>query len=418
MGSTIATFDGLMKERYGDSSTVEKLVYPENVLLSMLDKKGDTGMVGESLKQPIEYKNPQGFGYTFSDAQTNATNLAAAAFDIAAGSYHGVAHIGDKVLKASRTKAGAFLENKRAEIDGLYEQAGENLSIYLWGNGGQSLGQVGTVVTTSLQLKDPASVANFEVDMIVVASANDGSDTAHTLRTGDEAVTGIDREPGTLTAVDWTTISSIGANDYLFRKSDFFGNTGSIVLKGVQAFVTPTAAPPALWGISAATRLTDPQRFAGCRVTAADLEGKGMEERIKILFSRMTGRYKAKRPTAGFMHPEDFVVLDTLMSAKGFRMMKDENTKFGFSKIDVSTPAGSVPIYTDRHCPRGTFFALRMEDWGMHSMKELLHPQNEDGFEMLRRASSTDYEFRLLSYPLLSCRAPKNSGRVPLATAA
>jgi hypothetical protein len=73
-----------------------------------------------------------------------------------------------------------------------------------------------------------------------------------------------------------------------------------------------------------------------------------------------------------------------------------------------------VPIYADRHCPKGTFFALREENWWISSMGELIHAQNEDGLEMLRKASSTDYELRLLSYPILGCNAPKNNGRVPL----
>jgi len=414
MGSTITTFDGLMKERYGDPSTVEKLIYPENTLFTMLEKKGDTGMVGELLKQPLITGNPQGHGGVFGDAQDNVSNLRTYAFDITAGNYFSVLHIGDKVLEASRTNAGAFLENKKAEIDGLYEQVGENLSVYLWGNGGQALGQIATVSATEIQLMGRETAANFEIGAVLKASANDGSDAAHSLRSGEEPVTGVTRETGVLTGAAWTDISSVAAGDFLFRDGDFFGNVGTVVLKGVQAFVTATAAPPALWGITAATRLTDPERFAGCRVGAVDLQGKTYEERIKTLLARMTGAYKAKRPTAGFMHPEDFAVLDTLMTARGQRMLTDESTKFGFAKIDVTTPAGTLPIYTDRHCPKGTFFALRMEDWAIHSMGELVHPQNRDGFEMIRRSASTDYEFRLISYPLLSCRAPKNSGRVPL----
>jgi hypothetical protein len=37
---------------------------------------------------------------------------------------------------------------------------------------------------------------------------------------------------------------------------------------------------------------------------------------------------------------------------------------------------------------------------------------------ILRKSSSTNYEYRLLSYPLIANRAPKNSGRVPIAAAA
>lgn len=395
-------------------SIVEKLMYGENPLFSMLEKRGDTGMLGDTMPVPIQVGNPQGVSIPFATAQTNATNTTNAKFSITAGDYHGVVAIGDKVLEASRSNPGAFFSNKTWEIDGLYETAGDSLSAYLWGNGGQAIGQIATVATTLITLTKSSDSTNFENGMVLVASADDGSDSAHALRSGNEALTGINRAKGELTGADWTTISSIAAGDYLFRQGDFFGNSANIVIKGVQAFVTTTDSPMALWGITANTRATDPQRYAGCRVDPTLLNGKTMDERIKILLAQMVGRFKAKAPTAGFLHPEDFQTLETLMSARGIRALEDADTKFGFSKIEIQTAGGRIPIYTDRHCPKDHFFALRLEDWWISSMGELLHPQKGDGLEMLRKNDSTDYEFRLISYPLLANRAPKNSGRCPL----
>lgn len=415
-GSTIATFDALLKERYIDSSKVEELVYPDNVLLGMLEKRGDTGMVGDQMPVPVLYGNPQGLGVDFSKAQTNATNIKAAKWTIQAGSYHGVVDIGDKVLKASRTNAGAFLENKVTEIDGLYMQAGENLSIYTWGNGGQSIGRRGSIASTDVTLVEGADSGNFEPGMRLVASTADGAATGDALRGGTAAVLdGLNRSTGTLTSSTWGNITLFGDGDYLFRESDFFGNVGNTVIKGVQAFITATDAPGDLWGITNATRITDVQRFSGCRVADAFIQGRGYEERIRILISQMTGRFKSRlKDPKGFLHPEEFEVLSTFLAAKGIRPADDANTAFGYSKIDINSSAGTIPIYADRHCPKGTFFLLSLGNFWISSMKELLHPQNEDGFSMLRRDSSTDYEFRLLSYPLLACNAPKNSGRVSL----
>lgn len=418
MGSTLTTFAALLKSRYIDSSMVEELAYPENPFLTMVEKRGDTGMLGDQMPVPIITANPQGVGGAFAIAQTNANNIGASKFNMVAGEYYGVVQIGDKVLEATRTNQGAYLENKKVEIDGLYETAGENLSIYSWGNGGNALGQIGVIgdatSANDLVLVAPEAIAMFEVGMVLVASANDGSDPTHTLRAGSCVVVAINRGLGVVQVDNTANITSLTAGDFLFRQSDFFGTTGTTVIKGVQAFISSTDAPPALWGISAATRATDPQRFAGCRVANSAIIGKTFEERIKILLAQMTGRFKAKAPTAGWMHPEDFQVLETLMQARGLRALEDDSTQFGFMKIDIMTAAGRIPIYTDRHVPRGTFFALRMEDWWISSMGEILHPQTGDGLEILRRATSTDYEFRLLSYPILANRAPKNSGRVSL----
>lgn len=417
--STMTTFDALLKERYMDSSIVEKLMYPENPLLAKLQKLGDTEMVGDVMPVPIFTALPQALGAGFSTAQTKSGtaggNTTSYKWQITAGSYYGVVAIDDKVIKASRTNRGAFLGNKEIEIDGLFEQASEILSVYTWGNGGQAIGRRLSLNGNDVQLYEPMDAQNFEVGMDLRGSAQDGATATDTLRAGNPAtVSGINRGTGVVTAADWADITAFADGDYLFRDGDFFGDQGVIIIKGVQAFITPTDVPPALWGISAATRAVDPQRYAGCRVPTSVVAGKTFEERIKILLAYMTGRFKAKAPTAGWMNPEDFQVLETLMSARGVRPLEDDSTKFGFMKIDIMTGSGRIPIFSDRHCPKGTFFALRMEDWGISSMGELTHFQNEDGLQILRQGTTTAYEARMLSYPLLYNRAPKNSGRVSL----
>lgn len=419
-GSTITTFDALMKERYMDASIVEKLVYPDNPLLAKLQKIGDSEMVGDQMPVPIFTALPQGLASAFATAQTNAGatsgNTASNKWVITAGDYHGVVYIGDKVIMASRTNKGAFLANKEVEMDGLLEQAGENMSVYLWGNGGQAIGRRLSLSGNDVTLTNDIDGQNFEVGMNLLASSADGSTSTDALRAGTAAtLTGVNRSTGVITATDWADITAFADNDYLFREGDFFGDTGTIVIKGVQAFITPSDSAPALWGVSAATRATDPQRYSGCRVPTSVTAGKTYEERIKILLAWMQGRFKTKTSgLTGYMNGEDFQVLETLMAARGVRQLEDDSTKFGFARIDIQTAAGRIPIICDRHCPKGHFFALRMEDWGLSTMGELLHWQNGDGMQILRVYNSTNYEARVISYPLLYNRAPKNSGRVSL----
>lgn len=415
----MSTFAALLKQRYLGSDIVEKLAYPDNPLLGMLEKKGDTGMVGSNLPVPFFTRNPQGVAaQNFTLAQTNSTVTASDKFTIEAGNYFGAVQINDKAIMAARNNAGAFLEHKRIEIDGLYETMGEMLSIHAWGNGGGALCRLATLSTNDFTITQAEQSANLEPGMTVVASADDGSVSTHSMRdSGDQtSITAINRATGAGTFLLASDISGLAAGDYLFREGDFFGDTGTIAMKGVQCFLTATDSPMALWGISAATRAGDPQRYAGCRVAAADLSGMQMDERIKTLLAYMTGRFKAKAPTAGFLHPEDFLRLESLMAGTGLRSLPDDSTKFGYRKIDVVSPtsSGSVPIYLDRHCPKGTFFALRLDNWWVSSMGELMHPMTGDGNEILRMSTTTDYEFRLLAYPLLACNAPKNNGRVSL----
>lgn len=415
MGSTLTTFDALLKEDYIDSNRVEELIYPENVLFGKLEKRGDTGMVGDQMPVPIIYGLPQGTASPFATAQANVSNIKAEKFVITAGDYHAVVHIGDKVMMASRTNRGAFLENKVTEIDGLYEQTGENFSSYIWGNGGNALGQIAAINSNELTLVNTSDAMNFEVGMKVVASSADGSVSTDSLRDSGHSseVTNINRATGVVT-ITVADIAALAVGDYLFRAGDFFGDQGVIVYKGIQAFMPGSDALGDLWGITGTTRRKDVQRFGGCRVDPVLLGAKSYEQRIKLLFAQMTGRFKAKKPTAVFMHPEEFDVLDTALGARGQRDLSDDEAKFGYSSISITTTGGKVPVFPDRHCPVGTAFALRMDNWWVFSMGELIRVQNGDGLQMLRRASSTDYEFRLISYPGLACNAPINNGRVSL----
>lgn len=413
--STIATFQALLKEKADDNSIVEKLIYPENPLLGMLEKKGDTAMVGDKMPIPVFYQLPQGTASGFSVAQANAGTTKSVQFDVEAGDYHGVVHIGDKIIMASRNNSGAYLENKEVEIDGLWETAGETYSIHSWGNGGLSLGRIASIATNVLTLEEGAMVANFEVGMRLGASANDGATTTDSLRGSPSysTVTAVSRSLGTVT-ITASDISGLAAGDYLFREGDFFGDQGVVIVKGLRTWLSATEAPVALWGVTANTRALDNHRLGGVRVDVNLLAGKSFEERIRILLSQMAGRFKTKKPSHGFMHPEDFETLVTLMQAKGQRDLERSTTSFGYTSIRVQTAHGDLPIYTDRHCPKGVFWALRLEDFWMSSMGELIHPQTSDGNQILRRASATDLEYRLIGYPLFCCRSMKNSGQVPL----
>lgn len=391
-------------------------MYGDRPLLGMLQKRGDTGMVGSSMPVPFIYSNPQGVSAGFSTAQTNNTNVKPDQWLITAGDYYGVVEIGDKVLAASRNNVGAFLDNKITETDGLYEQCSENLDIYLWGNGGQAIGQRASLSTNTVTLSSPEQAANFEVGMTVVASSADGSTATDTLRAGSTTVTAVDRSNGTVTLASAAAITSFANNDYLFRQGDFFGTSGTIVIKGVQTFVTSSDTPMALWGVSAAQRLVDLQRYSGCRVPTSVITNRSFEERIRILGSYMAGRYKSDMSgdLVSFWHPEDWQVLETLMLSRGVRPAEDESTQFGYVSITAVIGGKMVKCYSARNCPKGSAFVFNLKNWWISSMLDLLHPQNGDGLEMLRRDASTDYEYRLVSYPLLACNAPKNSGRVSL----
>lgn len=407
MASTVTTFDFALKRRYTDKK-IEDLTMADKPFLAKVAK--NTEFSGSATVIPLTHVNPQGIaGSTRAVAQTNQTNVVGKTFLLTNGKYHGSVYIGDEVLEASRNNPGAFLDNKTAETDHLWEQMSQNLALYLFGNGGCALGRRASASTNVITLTDQADVANFEVGMTVVASANDGSDTSHALRTGSTTVASVERSNGTVTLTSAAGITSFADNDYLFRQGDFFGNTGVVVLKGIAAYIWGTDAPPALYGM---TRTSDPVRLAGCRIPSSVTNGKGTEERIQLLGAYMSGVYRMSPVDAVYMHPIDWQYLSQALQSSGYRPLADDSTRFGFQVIRWAVGGKVVDIYSDPFCPRGTAFALKMDSWRLHSMNKLIHPLEKDGLTLLRSTSVDEYEYRLISYPVLECNAPGKNGRV------
>lgn len=398
-----------MRTRYTDRK-VEDLTLADKPFMAMIEKNEEFS--GSSVVVPLIQVNPQGIaGDARATAQTNATNLTGKQFSLTNGRYFGSVDIGDEVLMAARNNNGAALQNKIAEMDGLYEQMSASLAIYLAGNGGCALGRRASASTNVITLTDQADCSNFEVGMTVVASSADGSGASDALRTGSTTVASVEKSSGTVTLTSAAGITSFADNDYLFRQGDFAGNTTSAILKGVAAYIYSSDSAPALYGM---TRTSDPQRLAGCRVPSSVLTGKGNEERIQLLGAYMTGTYRVPGPDVLIMNPLDWQNIAIALSSYGIRDMKDDSTRFGFRVLEWTVGGKAVKLYADPYFPRGTAFALRMRHWRLWSMGKLLHPIEADGVTILRKATTDDYEYRLKSYPVLECNAPGFNGRVTL----
>lgn len=409
MASTLTTFAALLKVRYTPDK-VQNLTEQERPLLAMVPKSDQFS--GESLVVPVIDVNPQGTAAaSLAAAQTATTNLGSKKFTIPVGDYFGTVDIGGKAIAASRNNMGAFIENKKAEIDGLYEQIADNLHIHAWGNGGGAIGQRASASTNVITLVDKSDVFAFEVGMRISASSADGESASDALRTGDTTVASVQPEAGTVTLTSAAGITSFADNDYMFRTGDFFGNTSAGLIKGITAYIPNTSSPGVLYGM---TRTSNPTRLAGCRIASGDLTGLNAEQRIKTLGAYMGGRFKAKIGQTAFLNPEDWQTLEILLNSRGVRSLDEKETRFGFAALTVVLSGTPVKIYADRACPKGFFFVLRMEHWKLWSMGELIHTVAQDGLNILRKGTTNDYEYRLESWPVLACNAPLHNGRVSL----
>ncbi len=416
MGSTAATFDFALKERYTNKQVVENLCFADRPLLGKMPR--DTEFQGKGHPVPLIYRAPQGISVTLANAQTNAAINSGAAgptkgfrFLVTAGDLAGSVEIGDKVIEMSRGNPGAFLQDKQVEIDGLYEQMSDQLAIALASDGGQSLGNsVGNVTTTTVTFANPADARNFEVDMNLEASLASGGAAADALLAGTAFVTAVDVDAGTITINALPGAWNAAGVLFLFRVGTFFGNTTNFILYGFRAYIN--SSPVSIY--SSGARTADKQRMAGVVVPAADVAGLGIEQRIQILGSRLTGRGKGPGADSYVLHPEDWQTLAIALQSRGTRSLTDDSTSFGYEYLEVIAGGKRAKVYCDRFWPKALCGGLLMKTWTLFSMRELIHPLSGDGLQMLRKSTTNDYEYRLQAYPGLGCNAPGYNGRVPV----
>lgn len=424
MASSLTQFDAFLKERY-TKDKIENLTCQDRPLYAMVSK--DPNVSGDVFVEPILHGNPQGHGATLAKAQAGAQQSGAGNSSISKkwqltfGDYSSAVEIGDKVIKASRDNFGSFLRNRAVEVDGLWNGFADTMANYMYRNSGRALCKFteSSGVCTLVDSSDSGAddIVNIEEGMILVVSANDGSDSSHTLISSSAVgyVVAVNHEDGKFT-VSATSGGSAGTPTnwtgtmYGFRDGDFGGSGANTIFVGLGGFI-PSSAPggsDSFYGVNRSVN----DRLSGVRLPSADLTGKGIEQRLKLLGTRMRGRFVGPGPDCIFVNPEKWQELADDLEVRGTRDLGGTDAQFNFDYISMACGGKKVKIYGDPFCPLKTAFALKLDTWKLRSYEGFPHVINGDGLTMLRKTSSNDYEYRLQAYPTFSTRAPGWNGRV------
>lgn len=263
---------------------------------------------GKNLPIPIIYGNPQGASATFSVAQANKTNSQLKDFVLTRATDHVLASIQSEVVEASKGNAAAFMEAMTTELDGALHTASRRLAISLYRSGSGSIGQVASSVTgTTLTLKNPEDVTNFERGQELVFSTADGGGS---VKSGKVTINGIDRDSGVLTvdalsAIDGGT--GVAANDYIFIEGDY-----DLKLKGLLAWL-PSSAPSSGDNFFSVNRSHDATRLSGVRFDGSAMP---IEEALISAASRVAR--EGGKPDHVFMSYSKFADLEKALGKQLF----------------------------------------------------------------------------------------------------
>lgn len=268
--------------------------------------------------------------------------------------------MGISALAASSgaSSMGTIVKPLKREIDQAIRKVSKVAAIELWSDGFPSIGTIPTAsASTTLTLGDPDDVVKFSINDILVFA---GARTTGALRAGSLTVTKVNQNAGTL-VVNANTSSVATSGDFIFIANTRNTAATKIGITGVQGWL-PAAGSAGFFGVD--TTIDD--RLIGMRLTASasDIEGAFVDGIARCLIYSANG---AKDITA-FMHPSVWATLSKALQAKTIFAVSPTEKKgrqgsFLYSGWTVTTPNGTIDVFTPQFCPKATIFMLNMDTW-------------------------------------------------------
>lgn len=417
----------VLKELYIDNQDYMKdMVYQENPWFAMIPKNEDPdGFQGKYIPVPIQYSVPQGRSHTFANAQGNQTPNAYSSFFVYVIQDYQLVTITNLLIEQTKSKAGAFVDEMKREMDGGIRSLSNNVAFELFGSGTATRGITsGALVSAGgtlydITLANAQAIVNFEVGMTLQASATDGGaiiPTGTPLVPDLGTITAVNRNTGVIRVnvaqgapqTDWATGSFLSVQGDVppagGSGSGPLGATGSyLALSGLAAWVPATdpASNDSFWGVN---RSADPTRLGGLRFDASSYT---IEEGITNALS-LANREGAK-PDLCIMDFNSFAGLVNQLGAKvQYVEVKHDEVDVAFEGVRFHSSYGYITVLADRSCPPLTAYILTQNTWKLRSLGKVPHvlTYGIEGLEGLRVGNADALEVRMGYYGNCICSGP------------
>lgn len=400
----LSAMNAALKELY-DGQVIENLVYADNPFMAMVKKSTDFG--GKYKPIPIITGVSQGRSSTFSNAQGNQSPVQVQSFLLTRVSDYSIATIDNQTMLASRTDKMAFLEGSKLVIDGAIRSCTNSIASALFRSGTGSIGEVsGSLSSGVITLSNSADVVQFEVNMVLQASATDGG----TPRAALGYVIAVNRSAGTVT-VSATGLGGAAGNPASWSANDFLLVQGDSNAKssGLAAWL-PATAPASGDNFYGVDRSVDSWRLGGGRYVGT---AQSIEEAL-IDASSLVAREGGK-PKVCVTNFASWGALEKSLGAKCVYIDHKGPAEIAFRGIRVHGANTTIDVFPDRNCQASRAYLLQMDTWALESLGDA--PQilrYGDGLEMLRVYNSDAGEVRVGAYYNLRTNAPGWNATVSL----
>lgn len=396
-------------------------IFKASPALGMIPK--DTSF-GEKIRYvTVGTSPPQGLG-DFGSAKQYKTASTAEEFQVQLASYFGNFSIGGDLYRRAKFTGNKGLLRDPMERDskGLLNQAKNDFSSFIHGNGGGALGRILSTSTLSSQtitLDKGADARRIVKGMTLWASTTDG--TSGSPLNGFVTVSSVGGTPSaptvTISQSSWSAaISGLTTTSYLFR-AGAFGT--SVVHYGFEAWCPDHSGSPSTFlGV---TRTNAPYQLAGVALT---LTNKTPRQRIMLAAQAQADTGQADGRRVYILNTQNWTDLYfELSSANMLQMTKAPGAPIGnvnlgleYDAIKMMGPAGPIEVVADPWAPTNVERLLNLDTWKMASCGDWFHwdddatPDNP----MLEDAADAR-EIRAVGDQQLYCTNPWANVRVKVA---
>lgn len=395
--ATMVTVQNNLKTRYPQKK-LREMNYAEAAFLGTLNK--DEKFSGNNSRITVNYGRSQGS----ADVNTAFNNVTAdddAAFLVTRARDFHIIRVSSETIDASADDAGALMKVfDKAHKNGIMSFK-RSISQQLYRNGGGARGRLSSTsnpATNTVTLVEPSDAVLFEVNMYLQASLTDG--TSGTVKTGQEAISKINRNTGALTSTSaaWNTvITTMAASDFLFRAGDF-----GVLLKGLSAWI-PATDPTTGDNFFGVDRSADVVRLAGVRFAA---NAGAQKEDTLIDCAVRVGREGAMVSNCYVNNLDKADIVKNLGSKANYDKVSSTTAEIGYEALILEGDKGKIKVLADPNCPRGTFYMLQLDEWTLGSLGAIPKVDETDGRMLEKVANSDSIQWRLKFYGNLYNEAP------------
>lgn len=386
----------------------------------------DTGF-GEKIRYvTVGTSPPQGLG-DFGSAKQYKTASTAEEFQVQLASYFGNFSIGGDLYRRAKFTGNKGLLRDPMERDskGLLNQAKNDFSSFIHGNGGGALGRVlagANFTTATVTLDKGVDRRRLVKGMTIWVSATDGTTGAPLTGAGQiTAVAGTPTAPTVTLSIPWASaFPGITGTPFLFR-AGAFGN--QVVHYGFEAWnpdwlVGMGGAPTPFLGV---TRANSPEQLAGINLT---MTSKTPRQRIMLAAQAQADTGQSDGRLVYILNTSNWVDLQfELSSANMLQMTKAPSAPIGsinlginYEAIKMTGPGGPIEIVADPWAPAGVERLLNLDTWKMSSCGDWFHWDDDatpDSPMLEDQADSR--EIRAVGDNQLYCNNPWANVRVKVA---